>query len=82
MTSALRFCFAGAGEGGGDAAGAHLPSSTPKARATVFMSLSPRPETLTTMVASGGSARATSGRAAMAWALSSAHRMPSVRPSC
>ena len=48
--------------------------------ATVFMSLSPRPDTLTTMIGAGAAApRATSGRAAMAWALSSAHRMPSVR---
>src|SRR6185295_13764100 len=52
---------------------------TPRREAIVPMSLSPRPETLTMTIAPSGSDAATFGSAAIAWALSSAHRIPSVR---
>ena len=47
----------------------------------VCMSLSPRPETLTSRIASGPSSRTSRGRAAIACAVSSAGMMPSLRAS-
>src|SRR6266540_2278485 len=56
-------------------------SSRSNHSAAVSMSLSPRPDRLTTIVASGPSSRATRSAPERAWALSIAGMMPSVRHS-
>src|SRR5262249_25090585 len=53
-------------------------SDTPNALARVVISLSPRPDTLTTMTFAGPMRGAISRKAAIAWALSSAGMMPSL----